>query len=648
MPGRLCFDCCLAKKMKISPELLQQRQWWIALSQMLMVALSLLLAFLLRFEFSIPEHERAAVVAALPIAVAAKSLVFWGFGLFRGWWQFATIADLARIGLANVAASLLFTAICRLIVGPTFSRSVYALDFLICFLLAAGARFAVRIYNEALFADVSQKRHTRGLLIYGAGKVGVALLRDIQRNSSLGCEVIGFLDDNLKKVGEEIGGVRVLGTGSDAQAIAEASRTRIPSVDEVVIAMPSADKKQMRDAVANCRKARVAFKTVPRIDELLDTNLLSSQIREVSVEDLLGRDPVQLQEDKIREDLQGRVVMVTGAAGSIGSELCRQILRFEPKLLVALDQAETPLFHLEAELRRRAPGVPTITRIADIRDKSRLAELIITNRIDSVFHAAAYKHVPVMEANVLEAVRNNVIGTWNLATAAYENGVRSFVMISSDKAVNPSSVMGLTKRIAELIVSAMSSDAEGATRFVSVRFGNVLGSSGSVVPLFREQILAGGPVVVTHADATRYFMTIKEAVQLVLQAAALGQRSEIFMLDMGEPVRIVDLARNMIRLSGLEPDEDIQVTFSGLRPGEKLFEELHTSDEDIVATQHPKVHIVRCSTVSRGEMERWIQATRRMLAMREEGEMISHLSALVPEYVPTEFREKKFRTAYVN
>lgn len=615
------------------PILLQMRRWWIAACQTLIFALSLLTAFLLRFDFSIPEHEIQTLIAGLPIAIVAKSTVFWSFGLLRGWWRFATISDLARIFTANALGSMVFVLLCVAFVGPSFSRSVYALDLLICFLLVAGGRFAVRIYNEALLADISKRKRARGLVIYGAGKAGVTLLRDIQRNPTLSYEVIGLLDDDPRKVGEEIGGVRVLGTGANMKEIVEASRTRIPSVDEIVIAMPSASRRNMRQAVDYCRAANVVCKTVPRIDELLDTRRLSSQLREVSVEDLLGRDPVQLQEQPVLEGLRGSVVMITGAAGSIGSEICRQVLRFQPRLLVALDQAETALFFLGAELQKRAAGaVPIVTRIADIRDKARIAEIIRNCEVEWIFHAAAYKHVPVMEENVLEAVSNNIVGTWNVATCAHELGVDSFVMISSDKAVNPSSIMGLTKRIAELIVSAMSCDAEAGTKFVSVRFGNVLGSNGSVVPIFREQILAGGPVVVTHPEARRYFMTIEEAVQLVLQAAVMGRKSEIFVLEMGEPVRIVDLARNMIRLSGFEPDEDIEIVFSGLRPGEKLFEELRLADECVVPTHQEKVHIVRCSQVGRAEMEQWMAATMRILAVRDESRMISHMAELVPEY----------------
>jgi FlaA1/EpsC-like NDP-sugar epimerase len=358
---------------------------------------------------------------------------------------------------------------------------------------------------------------------------------------------------------------------------------------------------------------------------------LTAQIRPVSVEDLLVREPVELDEVGIFGEFGGKVVLVTGAAGSIGSEICRQIAAIGPQKLVALDQAESELFKIDMDLRRRFPDLDLSAEIGDIRNSARVEEIIREHRVECIFHAAAYKHVPLMEDHVIEAAQNNILGTWNLAEAASRLGVRRFVMISSDKAVNPTNVMGATKRAAELIVSSFAVEQD-ATRFVAVRFGNVLASNGSVVPLFQSQIASGGPVTVTHPEIRRYFMTVREAVQLVLQASTMGKGSEIFVLDMGEPVTILDLARNMIRLSGLEPDEDIEIRFTGLRPGEKLFEELLTESEDIQPTYHRKIKIFSGVTPSHASMHHWVCELRSHVARRDEGAIIRDLLEVVPEY----------------
>jgi FlaA1/EpsC-like NDP-sugar epimerase len=371
------------------------------------------------------------------------------------------------------------------------------------------------------------------------------------------------------------------------------------------------------------------------MSELLSGKVLVKQIREVSVEDLLGREPVQLDEERIREAITGRTVMITGAGGSIGSELCRQVSRFDPAKLVAFEQSETDLFRIEMELSQKFPSLRLQAEIGDIRDYTRVEEVIQRHSVQAIFHAAAYKHVPLMERHTIEAVRNNVIGTHNLVMAAYRNRVSSFLMISSDKAVRPANIMGLTKRIAELVVSSMPALRGGAaTRFVCVRFGNVLGSNGSVVPIFKAQIAAGGPVTVTHPDMRRYFMTIPEAVELVLQASTMGNGSEIFALDMGAPVRILDLARNMIRLSGHEPDEDIPIRFTGLRPGEKLFEELRTDGDDLRPTYHEKIMIFTGRRLAYSEMQRWITELKGALNDRNVSAVLAKMKELAPEYQP--------------
>jgi len=402
------------------------------------------------------------------------------------------------------------------------------------------------------------------------------------------------------------------------------------------VAMPSAIGRQIRQAVAKGRAAGVPSRIVPGLGELISGKLAVGMMREISVTDLLGREPVELDLEVVRRAVVGRSILVTGAAGSIGSELCNQLAEFEPLRLIALDQAESELFRLEADLRGKHPSLNLVIEVGDIRDRVQVEQAIRNHGVNSIFHAAAYKHVPLMERQVCEAVRNNVLGTWNLAQAAWRANVSNFLLISTDKAVKPSSVMGLTKRIAELIVSAQRSVlASGQqTKFVCVRFGNVLVSNGSVVPIFQKQIAAGGPVTVTSPEMRRYFMTVQEAVQLVLQASTMGMGREIFVLDMGQPVKIVDLARKMITLAGFVPEEDIEIRFTGARPGEKIFEEISLDSEDIVPTDHPKIRIFQGRQLTFQELAPWISELQHLLRRRDSAALIEHLAILVPEYQP--------------
>ena len=604
-------------------------------------AVSLASAFLVRFEFLIPPEEITILSNGLWIVLPVKITVFHLARLHRGWWRFVGMADLRRVLVANVVASGVFAVLARLLIGTAFPRSIYIIDFLLCLLATAGARFAVRSYYEAVAIEVS-KPGGKGILIYGAGVAGTTLVREIRTTPGLNYKVLGFLDDNREKRKEVLTGVPILGTGRDAARIVERYKRRLPKIDEIIIAMPSATGRQMREAVANCRAGGVACKTIPGVGDLLQDKVLSAQIRDLSVTDLLGRESVHLEEGRIRSAIAGRCILVTGAAGSIGSELCRQITGFEPRCLVLFDQAESDLFRIDLELRNRFPALQVIPRIGDIRDGRRVEEVIHCFRFDSIFHAAAYKHVPMMEHHPIEAVQANVLGTRNLVREAARQGVSNFLMISSDKAVNPANIMGLTKRVAELIVTSMGAEQrEGATKFVSVRFGNVLGSNGSVVPLFQEQIAAGGPVTVTHPEVRRYFMTTREAVQLVLQASTMGNGSDIFVLDMGEAVRIVDLARNMIQLSGLEPDEDIEIRYTGLRPGEKLFEELTLEGENILPTYHEKIKIFQAPPLDSTRLEVWLLKLEALLGTRDAPAVVDHLKELVPEYQPEGIRVER-------
>jgi FlaA1/EpsC-like NDP-sugar epimerase len=398
--------------------------------------------------------------------------------------------------------------------------------------------------------------------------------------------------------------------------------------------MPSATGRQMREAHASCRAAGISCETVPGLADLLNGRYLTDQIRSISLEDLLGREQIRLEQDRIQASIAGNSILITGAAGSIGSELCRQTASFRPRIMVLLDRGESDLFKIDQELRKLHPDLVIIPIIGDIRDAVTIEEVLQTYSTKSIYHAAAYKHVPMMESHVLEAVRNNVIGTWNLVKIAQKCKVANFLMISTDKAVNPTSMMGATKRVAELIVSAASNEPNNITNFVSVRFGNVLGSNGSVVPTFQAQIAARGPVTVTHPEMRRYFMSIREAVQLVLQASTMGKGSEIFVLDMGEPVRILDLAYNMIQLAGLVPEEDIEIRFTGVRPGEKLFEEISMNGENMLPTYHEKIRIFAGAAVNHKAVAKWVSQLELLISQRDVLKIQSHLAALVPEYTP--------------
>ena len=608
---------------------IRHRRWFILLWHAAVIEFTIATAYLLRFDFSIPRSEMAQLQSGLWIVLAVKMIVFHRAELDRGWWRFAGFPDLVRVAVANLIASLAFILATLAIVGPAFPRSVYFIDFLLCLMATAGGRFCVRLYHETVSREL-YKPGRKGLLIYGAGRAGLTLLKEIQATPSLGYEVLGVLDDSQAQQPGRLLGVPLLGTGRDAPRVVERSKSFHP-IEEILIAMPSATGRQMQEALANCRAAGVPCKTIPSVGELLTGKVLSRQVRNVEIGDLLGRESVQLDESRIRSTIARRSVLVTGAAGSIGSELCRQAARFEPEALIAFDQSESELFKIDLELRRKYPALNVVSELGDIRDYQRVSEVIRQHSVDSIFHAAAYKHVPMLQFQILEAARNNIIGTRNVVRAAERNGVADFLMISSDKAVNPTNVMGASKRVAELIVSSM---ADSKTKFVSVRFGNVLGSNGSVVPLFQEQIASGGPVTVTHPDVRRYFMTISEAVQLVLQASTMGKGTEIFVLDMGEPIRIVDLARNMIRLSGHIPDEEIEIRFTGLRPGEKLYEELISDSESTLPTFHPKIKIFQGVRVNADWLDRTITELEVAVKLRDEAAVAAQLQKIVPESRP--------------
>jgi FlaA1/EpsC-like NDP-sugar epimerase len=585
-------------------------------------ALAWFAAFALRFNLDIPPGFLKVAVQSLPWVVVADGVVFWVFGLYRGIWRYASLPDLKRILFAvAVGAAVITMLLFMLRMGVP--RSVPVLHPLLLVLVMGGSRFAYRAWKEQrVLAPADAAREP--VFVIGSGEAAVTLLKDLERSPQW--RVRGVFDDNRARHGRQIQGITVLGGLAELP-----ERTEALGVQLAIIAMPEATHGARRRVVETCREAGLRVMTVPSFDDLVSGRVTVSQIRHVELDDLLGRDPVSLDMAGLKEWLAGRRVLVTGAGGSIGSELCRQLARFQPARLVLFESNEYVLYTLEQEFQRRFPEVAIRCVIGDVRDAARVDEVLAAERPSVVFHAAAYKHVPLMEDdNAWQAVVNNVTGTLTVGRAAIAHGVEKFVMISTDKAVNPVNVMGASKRLAELVCQALQ-QAEG-TRFVSVRFGNVLGSTGSVIPKFREQIAAGGPVTVTHPEITRYFMSIPEAAQLVLQAGLMGSGGQIFVLDMGEPVKIADLARDLIRLSGFGENE-IRITFTGLRPGEKLYEEPLAADENLLPTPHPKLYIAR----AKGEDAQWLAALEAWLngtPPATGAEVRAALARWVPEYRP--------------
>jgi FlaA1/EpsC-like NDP-sugar epimerase len=598
-------------------------------AQMAVAASALAAAFLLRFEFVLDPFYTSMLLRSLPLVLLVKFFVFRAFGLRDLTWRYPGFQDVMRIAIANAAASAVATVLLRIVIGSAFPRSIHIVDLLLCLTLMVAARVLARLLLEAP-SEHPQKR----ILIYGAGKAGVTVLSEIRANPQLGYEVAGFLDDDPQKRNLRLNGARVLG---GIEALEEVSKKH--RVAEVLIALPTASGTEIRAILERCRAASVSAKRIPALAELMDHKVLVGQFRDVRLEDLLGRAPARLDTNMIRTRLSGRVVLVTGAGGSIGSELCRQIARYGPRALIGFDNAETALYQIDQELREQFPDVPFYPEIGSIQNRRRLDEVFRDHRPSSVYHAAAYKHVPMMETHLFEAVENNVFGTRNVVRASA--GVDDFVLVSSDKAVRSTNVMGATKRLAELICST------GGPRFRAVRFGNVLGSNGSVIPLFQRQIAAGGPVTVTHPEIRRFFMTIPEAAELVLQAAAMGQGGEIFVLDMGEPVRIQDLARNLILLSGLRPDVDIRIEFSGLRPGEKLYEELSGIEEDTVLTSHSQIRVFTGPGASQDTISRCLEELRRATEARDAAGVVLSLKEMAPDYNPSSFLLRKALKARV-
>ena len=593
---------------------------------------SLVLAYVLRFEFAIPHPEIHNLLVQLPYVVAVQIASLYLFDIYNLIWRYVGLAELRKfVGAAAVGSVPLFLG--RILLPHALQDfrvpvSVTLMTAILGFGAVLGLRVVRRIvYERSEKAETAQERSRDGrkpVLLVGAGRAGVLAVREILGWGDVGIEVKGFVDDDPHKVGSVIHDVKVLGTPEEIPRL-----VRELQIDHVVITIGKGSRTEILRIVEICDRASVKVRIIPGLYDILQDRVILNPIRNIEIEDLLGRDPVRLDVAGLPGFLGGVTVMVTGAGGSIGSELVRQAAQHEPKRLLLVERSEPLLFEIEQEMTRQHASIEVVPLIADICDVERMKQLFSEYRPEVVLHAAAHKHVPMMECNAGEAVKNNVVGTLRLGEVAGESGCGTFVLVSSDKAVNPSSVMGACKRVAEMVVQCLQE--KYPTKFVAVRFGNVLGSTGSVIPIFKEQIRRGGPVTVTHPDMMRYFMTISEAAQLVLQAGAIGEGGEIFILDMGKPVKIVDVARDMIRLSGLRPDEDIEVQFIGVRPGEKLFEELETSADKVDKTRHPKIFVGRSPAVEAATVLAAVERLADAADGTAEQPLRDLLSALVPE-----------------
>ena len=571
----------------------------------------------------------------LAITLVVKLIIFGLLQQYQGWWRYVSVLDLFTITRGAFFSTLILTVGYFGAMNISFIRphvgvlefvpqSVLLLDCAGTIVVVCGARLAFRLYYEET-QTVAGGRLKR-LLIIGAGNAGEALLREIHRMPIMRYEVVGFVDDDPRKLGVRIHGMPVLGSTDQIRQIAQDH-----NVDEIAIAMPSASHKQLRQVIKRCEGTNLSFSTVPNLVEIATGKVLVSQMRNVDINDLLGRVPVKLDTDLISKFAKDKVVMITGAGGSIGSEMCRQVGQFKPNQLLLVEQAENSLFFIERELSRSFPNIALKPLICDVTDGTRVERIFQQYHPEVVIHAAAHKHVPMMEINPGEAIKNNVIGTRNIAQAAHKYGAGHFVFISTDKAVNPTSIMGSSKRLAEMSIQCLNQHSK--TDFVTVRFGNVLASNGSVIPLFQQQIANGGPVTVTHPQMQRYFMTIPEASQLVLQTAAMGHGGEIFLLDMGEPVKIIDLARDLITLSGFRVGDDIEIEYIGMRPGEKLFEELATTGENMQATRHPKIAIWKHAQPDEKILNETIDNLMAIADNGKHNDIVKIIKKIIPEYV---------------
>ncbi len=595
------------------------------LIDLFVVNLSVFLSFMIRMDWRLDEFAVTPFLFFMFWASVIRIGLFVFFGLYQWSFRYASISEVLSVLKAVTIGSLLLIALAFFTRhAEIMGRSVLLIDYLICGFLIGAARFSPRIWIK-----LRRKRHqnlTR-MLVVGAGAGGELVVRELIHARMRHYQPVGFVDDNPAKKNVRIHGVRVLGTTDDINSIVLNN-----SIEEIVIAIPSASGRTIRNIISKCEKTEVKIKIIPEFQKILTGEITVKQLRDVSPEDLLGRETVSIDTKDVSDFIQDKVVLVTGAGGTIGSELTKQIIQFNPKLLVLWDYNENDTYFLKLELEDKYPYIKTQILIGDVKDVGLLKYAFTKFRPQIVFHSAAHKHVPLMEDNPVSAVKNNILATRNLIYAAEHYGVESFVMISTDKAVNPTSVMGASKRIAEMVIQSKAKDSK--TKFIAVRFGNVIGSSGSVVPIFKQQIERGGPLTVTHPDVKRFFMTASEAAQLVLQAGAIGKGGEIFILDMGEQMRILDLARNLVTLSGLDPDKDIEIRFTGLRAGEKLYEETLLDIEHDKATKHDKIYMTQAADFPRRELHKDIKDLERLANVMDEKGIIKKIKKLIPAYTP--------------
>jgi len=593
------------------------------------VLASLYISLLLRFDFNIPSKDlqffKLSIIPVVILIIGFNKV----FKLYRNMWKYASIEELFSIvysiTLANIAFVIYSYLVSYILFKSDYYRfpvTVHIIFWLLSVITLGGIRIMYRILEQNK-GENKQSDKNVNVLILGAGDAGALLVKEIKKHKELNYYIVGLIDDDESKKGRIINDIKVLGGRDKIISICEER-----SVEEIIITMPSADFQTKTEILNICKKTKCKLKTIPGIYEIVDEKVNINELRDVNIEDLLGREPVKLSNDDIDKYIKGKTILVTGGGGSIGSELCRQIVKFKPQKLIVLDIYENNAYDLQMELNYECPDLSREFIIASVRDFDRLKEIFETNKPDVVFHAAAHKHVPLMENSPAEAIKNNIIGTYNVVKCSHEAGVKRFVQISTDKAVNPTNIMGATKRFCELIIQAF--DTVSDTEYVAVRFGNVLGSNGSVIPLFKKQIAHGGPVTVMHPDINRFFMTIPEAAQLVIQAGGMAEGGEIFVLDMGVPVKIVDLARDLITLSGLEPDVDIMIEFTGLRPGEKLYEELLMDEIALTSTSHNKIYVEKPIGEDIEFIEESIQQFRNVVNKDKEA-----IFSLMEEKVPT-------------
>lgn len=594
-------------------------------AHLFLIVLAYCLSFLFRFDFSISSYYFALAIETLFIITIIKFIVFYYFGLLHSSIRFSSVFDLWEIIKANTIASagvVLIILFFYRISG--YPRLIFILDWVFCLGFVGGMRLIGRLWRERTTSSLNSKY--KKTLIVGAGESGIMVLKECRTNPYMNCYVVGFIDDAPTKANLTIQGVRILGKSSDIPKIIQKYQ-----VEEIIIAMPSAKGKDIRSIIDYCQIANITIKIIPGIHELISGDLRIN-LREIRPDDLLGRKAIETNKNEIENYIQFKRILITGAGGTIGSELARQIINFLPQQVILVDHNENDLYFLEIELTEKNPHLRLKTFVGDIKDIGLLKYVFSKYRPQIIFHAAAFKHVPLMETNLVSAIQNNVFGSRNVIYASEHYGADSFVLISTDKAVNPTSIMGVTKRITEMILQAKSKNSK--TKFIAVRFGNVLDSKGSVVPLFKKQIEHRAPITVTHREAKRYFMSVKEAVELLLQASSMGNGGEVFILDMGEQIKIIDLAKNLITLSGLKPERDIPIKYIGLRPGEKLFEEIHHNVEKNNTTKHDKIYITKPNDFDSRKLRKQIKKLEELIKLRDENKIIEALREIVPSYSP--------------